>query len=135
MASPTSSDEIQKGSVAAVSEQRQPDTQAELANERTYLSWLRTGLALMAVGVAAERVLPAEGIIWARQLIGVSLIFAGVLTAGLARWRWERVDRAVRAGDPIPRPNLGYLVTAAIVLNGLATIVLLLRADAGLTGH
>jgi len=126
----TSYDEIQKGSVAAVSEQRRPDTQAELANERTYLAWLRTGLALMAVGVAAERVLPAEGIIWARQLIGVSLIFAGVLTAGLARWRWQRVDRAVRAGDPIPRPNLGYLVTAAIVLNGLATIVLLLRADA-----
>ena len=130
MASPTSSDEIQKGSVAAVSEQRRPDTKAELANERTYLAWLRTGLALMAVGVAAERVLPAEGIIWARQLIGVSLILAGVLTAGSARWRWQRVDRAVRAGDPIPRPNLGYLVTAAIVLNGLATIVLLLRADA-----
>ena len=131
VASSTSSDEIQKGSVAAVSEQRRPDTQAELANERTYLSWLRTGLALMAVGVAAERVLPAEGIIWARQLIGVSLIFAGVLTAGLARWRWQRVDRAVRAGGPVPRPNLGYLVTAAIILNGLATIVLLLRADAG----
>ena len=130
MASPTSSDEIQKGSVAAVSEQRRPDTRAELANERTYLAWLRTGLALMAVGVAAERVLPAEGIIWARQLIGVSLILAGVLTAGLARWRWQRVDRAVRAGDPIPRPNLGYLVTAAMVLYGLATIVLLLRADA-----
>ena len=127
----TSYDEIQKGSVAAVSEQRRPDTQAELANERTYLAWLRTGLALVAVGVAAERVLPAEGIIWARQLIGVSLILAGVLTAGLARWLWQRVDRAVRAGGPIPRPNLGYLVTAAIVLNGLATIVLLLRADAG----
>ena len=127
----TSYDEIQKGSVAAVSEQRRPDTQAELANERTYLAWLRTGLALVAVGVAAEQLLPAEGVIWARQLIGVSLILAGVLTAGLARWRWQRVDRAVRAGDPIPRPNLGYLVTAAIVLNGLATIVLLLRADAG----
>jgi len=130
VASPTSSDEIQKGSVAAVSEQRRPDTQAELANERTYLAWIRTGLALMAVGVAAERVLPAEGIIWARQLIGVSLILAGVLTAGLARWRWQRVDRAVRAGDPIPQPALGYLVAAAIVVNGLATIVLLLRADA-----
>jgi putative membrane protein len=117
--------------VAAVSEQRRPDTQAELANERTYLAWLRTGLALMAVGVAAERVLPAEGIIWARQLIGVSLILSGVLTAGLARWRWQRVDRAVRAGRPVPPPMIGYLVAAAIVVNGLATIVLLLRADAG----
>jgi len=128
---PTGHDEIQKGRVAAVSEGRRPDAQAELANERTYLAWLRTGLALVAVGVAAEQVLPAEGIIWARQLIGVSLILAGVLTAGLARWRWQAVDRAVRAGRPIPQPILGYVVGTAIVLGGLATIVLLLRADAG----
>jgi inner membrane protein YidH len=114
-----------------VSEERQTDTQAALANERTYLAWLRTGLALVAVGVAAERVLPAEGIIWARQLIGVSLILAGVLTAALARWHWRRVDRALRAGRPIPRPILGYVVAAAIVVDGLAAIVLLLRADAG----
>ena len=114
-----------------VSEEHRPDAEAELANERTYLSWLRTGLALVAVGVAAEQVLPAEGIIWARQLIGVSLILAGVLTAGLARWRWQTVDRAMRAGRRIPQPILGYVVGAAIVLGGLATIVLLLRADAG----
>ena len=81
--------------------------------------------------VAAEQVLPAEGIIWARQLIGVSLILAGVLTAGLARWRWRTVDRAMRAGRRIPQPILGYVVGTAIVLGGLATIVLLLRADAG----
>jgi putative membrane protein len=117
--------------VTVVSEGRRPDTQAELANERTYLAWLRTGLALVALGVAAERVLPAEGIIWARQLVGITLILAGVLTAGLARSRWQAVDRAVRTGRPIPRPILGYVVAAVIVLDGLATIVLLLRADAG----
>jgi putative membrane protein len=116
--------------VAAVSEDPRPDTQSELANERTYLAWLRTGLALVAVGVAAEQLLPAKGIIWARQLIGVTLILAGVLTAGLARWRWRRVDRAMRSGRPIPGPILGYLVATAIVLDGLAAIVLLLRADA-----
>ena len=93
---------MQKGRVVAVSEEHRPDAQAELANERTYLAWLRTGLALVAIGVAAEQVLPAEGIIWARQLIGVSLILAGVLTAGLARWRWQTVDRAMRAGRRIP---------------------------------
>jgi uncharacterized membrane protein YidH (DUF202 family) len=75
-----------------VSEGRRPDTQAELANERTYLAWLRTGLA---------------------------------------RLRWHSVDRALRAGRPIPHPILGYLVATVIVVDGLATIVLLLRADAG----
>ena len=69
-----------------MSEERRPDTQAELANGRTYLAWLRTGLALVASGVAAERVLPAEGILWARQLIGVSLILAGVVTAVGPTW-------------------------------------------------
>jgi putative membrane protein len=117
--------------VAVVSEEHRPDAEAELANERTYLSWLRTGLALVAAGLGAERILPAEGIVWARQVIGVSLILAGVLTAGLARWRWRAVDRAMRAGGPMPQPVLGYVVGAAIVLGGLATIVLLLRADAG----
>jgi inner membrane protein YidH len=117
--------------VAAVSEQHQPNTQDQLANERTYLAWLRTGLALAAAGLAAERILPAEGIIWARQLIGISVILAGVLTAGLARWRWQTIDRALRTGRPIPQPILGNLVGAVIVLGGLATIVLLLRPDAG----
>jgi hypothetical protein len=78
--------------MAVVGEGGRPDTQAELANERTYLAWLRTGLALVVAGVAAERVLPAEGIIWARQLIGVTLILAGVVTAALARRRWHSVD-------------------------------------------
>jgi putative membrane protein len=117
--------------VAVVGEGCRPNTEAELANERTYLAWLRTGLALVAVGVAAEQVLPAEGIIWARQLIGVSLILAGVLTASLARWRWQTVDRAMRAGRSIPRPALGNVVAAVIALAGLATIMLLVRADAG----
>jgi putative membrane protein len=117
--------------MTVVSEGRRPDTQAELANERTYLAWLRTGLALVAAGVAAERILPAEGIIWARQLIGVTLILAGVVTAALARRRWQSVDRALRAGRPIPHPLAGYMVATVIVVDGLATIVLLLRADAG----
>jgi uncharacterized membrane protein YidH (DUF202 family) len=113
-------------------ERRVPAGHAGRTRERADLPRLASHrLALVAVGVAAERVLPAQGTIWARQLIGVSLILAGVLTAGLARRRWRMVDRAVRAGHAIPRPILGYVVAAAIVVDGLATIVLLLRADAG----
>lgn len=87
-----------------MSEERRPDTQAGLANGRTYLAWLRTGLALVAAGVAAERVLPAEGILWARQLIGVSLILAGVVTAALARRRWHSGYRDCRGRLGHDRP-------------------------------
>ena len=41
------------------------------------------------------------------------------------------IDRAMRAERRIPQPILGYVVAAIVVLDGLATIVLLLRADAG----
>jgi uncharacterized membrane protein YidH (DUF202 family) len=53
-----------------------------------------------------------------------------VVTAALARHRWHSVDRALRGGRPIPHPILGYMVAAEMVVDGLATIVLLLRADA-----
>ena len=114
-----------------VGEGGRPDTQAELANERTYLAWLRTGLALVAACVAAERILPAEGIIWARQLIGVTLILAGVVTAALARRRWQSVDRALRGGRPILHPILGYMVAAVIVWMAWPRSCCCFRADAG----
>jgi putative membrane protein len=107
-----------------------PDARYELANERTYLAWLRTGLALVAAGVAAERLLPAAGVEWVRQAIGVSLVLAGAITVGLARRRWSAVDLAMKAGRGIPRSNLGYLIAATIVLDGLAAVFLMIRADA-----
>jgi putative membrane protein len=107
-----------------------PDPRYELANERTYLAWLRTGLALVAAGVAAERLLPAAGVDWVRQVIGVSLVLVGALSAGLARRRWAAVDLAMKAGRGIPRSNLGYLIAATIVVDGLAAVFLMIRADA-----
>jgi len=121
---------VGQGSRMAEGEERRTDTPSQLANERTYLAWLRTGLALVASGVAADRALPVGGIILARQVVGVTLILAGVLVAAFARRQWRAVDHAVRAGRPLPRPFLGYLVAAVIVADGLVTIVLLLRADA-----
>jgi putative membrane protein len=109
---------------------RAPDARYELANERTYLAWLRTGLALVAAGVAAERLLPAAGVDWVRQVIGVSLVLVGALSAGLARRRWAAVDLAMKAGQGIPRSNLGYLISGTIVVDGLAAVFLMIRADA-----
>jgi putative membrane protein len=104
------------------------DTQFELANERTYLAWLRTGLAMVAAGVAADRLLPVVGVGWVREVIGITMVLAGAITAGFARRRWESVDRAVKAGEPVPRPLLGYLVATAIVVNGLAAMFLMIRS-------
>ncbi len=111
-----------------MSDQWGHDPRFDLANERTYLAWLRTGLALVAAGVAAERVLPAQGVTWARLLIGVTLALAGIVTAALARRRWEAIGRALRDGTPLPRPLLGYLISGAVVVTGIGAVILMIRS-------
>lgn len=59
----------------------EPDPRFSLANERTYLAWLRTSLGLIASGIAVERLLPELGIAGARQAIGISLVALGAPAA------------------------------------------------------
>jgi putative membrane protein len=114
-----------------VSEQRGPEVQFQLANERTYLAWLRTSLALVASGVAAARLLSGQTLRWAWETVGVLLILAGVATAAVARRRWRAMDDAVRAGRPLPAPGIAVIIAGVIVLCGLITTALLLWTDPG----
>ena len=114
-----------------MSEQRSPEAQFQLANERTYLAWLRTALALVASGVAAARLLAGQSVHWAWETVGVLLILAGVVTAALARRRWRAMDAAAREGKPLPAPGIALMIAGIIVLCGLITTVLLLGTDRG----
>ena len=114
-----------------MSERRDPEVQFQLANERTYLAWLRTALALVASGVAAARLLAGQTFRWAWETVGVLLILAGVVTAALARRRWRAMNEAIRRGEPLPAPGLAILIAAVIVLCGLIIIALLLWSDPG----
>jgi len=114
-----------------VSERPVPEAQFQLANERTYLAWLRTSLALVAAGVAAARLLSGQTLRWAWETVGILLIMAGVVTAALARRRWRAMDAAARAGEPLPAPNVAVMIAGVIVVCGLITIALLLGTDPG----
>ena len=102
----------------------EPDARFSLANERTFLSWIRTGLALSAAGVALEALdLPiAGGLRLASALI---LVCLGVATPVLAWLRWAALERGMRLSRPLPSPLLGPVLTAgtavasALVLIGL----------------
>lgn len=102
----------------------EPDARFSLANERTFLSWIRTGLAMSAAGVALEAVnLPiAAGLRLASALI---LVCLGVATPLLAWLRWASLERGIRLSRPLPSPLLGPLLTvgtavaSALVLIGL----------------
>lgn len=93
----------------------EPDPRFSLANERTFLAWVRTALAMLAGGVALHALnLPATA--WVRTTLAVLLVVLGGLVTVLAMVRWARVERAMRTRSPLPAFSLGYLLTGAVVL-------------------
>lgn len=85
-----------------VEEEFEPDYRFTLANERTFLAWLRTALALLAAAVAVVQLVPEFAIPGARHVVGGLLAALAVITAGAGLHRWEQVDHAIRRGLPLP---------------------------------
>jgi putative membrane protein len=105
----------------------EPDPRFSLANERTFLAWVRTSLAFSAAGVALEALsLPIHpGFRLAASLL---LIGLGILVAVHAWWRWGQVERAVRCAAPLPAPVLTVLIAAgAGVVAVLVLVGILVR--------
>ncbi|GAA1018763.1 hypothetical protein Aple_026210 [Acrocarpospora pleiomorpha] len=104
----------------------EPDPRFSLANERTFLAWIRTSLALVAAGVAlkAVRVPLASGF----QVVSTVLLVAlGLLAAGQGWLGWVRAERALRENRALPGPSLGAVVTVGVVIAaGLVGLGLLL---------
>lgn len=102
----------------------EPDPRFTLANERTFLAWVRTALAMLAGGVALHALaLPSTE--WIRTTLAVLLVVLGGLVTLLALVRWARVERAIRTRQALPSFSLGYLLTAAVVV-GAALLALAL---------
>ncbi|GAA2015589.1 MULTISPECIES: YidH family protein [Nocardioides] len=109
-------------------EGQEPDPRYVLANERTFLAWVRTSLALLAGGVALSSLGVPEPT-WLRLTLVVVLVLLGGLTTAVALARWARVERAMRTGRPLPAFGLGLLMTAAVVgVSLLLAVVVLLSA-------
>src|SRR5215212_6695060 len=83
----------------------EPDPRFSLANERTFLAWMRTSLALSAAGVALEALdLPiGPGL---RLACAVLLIGLGLLAPVQAWFGWAATERALRRSRPLPAPRL-----------------------------
>ena len=109
-------------------EEQQPDYRMTLAAERTYLAYVRTGLALTAAGVAVAGALPHAGAEGLRRTLGVALIVIGGALFASARFRWAAVNRAMQRGEPLPPPRLGLAVSVVLVLVAAASIVVAILA-------
>lgn len=104
----------------------EPDPRFTLANERTFLAWIRTGLALIAGAVALEgfSINLDEGV---RGVLAVVLICVGAAVSVGAGVRWLRVERAMRQGRSLPFPALIPFLVLATVLAAVILLVLVSR--------
>ncbi len=102
----------------------EPDVRFTYANERTFLAWNRTALALVATGVAATQLLPALDLEFGRRLLGLPLIAMGGALAVFSYFRWEANERAMRLGRPLPPSPLPRLVAIGIAVVAILAIVL-----------
>jgi putative membrane protein len=103
----------------------EPDYRFTLANERTFLAWIRTALALIAGGVAVVQLVPAFGIPGVRHGLGTALATAGGLLAVLAVVRWQRVQAAMRRGSDLPRSRMPVLLGAVILAVAVLVIIVI----------
>ena len=115
-----------------LSDQGRPDDDRELdvrfsyANERTFLAWIRTSLALVTAGLAITQLLPPFDFPGGRRLIGLPLIGLGVVIALSSFRNWQQNERAMRAGRDLPRsmlPRLAALVVSIVAVTGLVLVV------------
>ena len=96
----------------------EPDPRFSLANERTFLAWIRTSLALIAAGVALEALqLPIRADF---RVYSASVFIVLGLIAPVHAWiSWMRTERAMRKHRPLPAPALSGLLAVGVVVAGL----------------
>src|SRR5712691_6590933 len=98
--------------------------QEHLANERTFLAWIRTTIALISLGFVLARVGPwisngAKAATASAKLspVGVGLIIFGSVITLLAAWRYDAVNREIEAGlVKTDRALVWFVATAVTVL-------------------
>ncbi|GAA2943935.1 DUF202 domain-containing protein [Microbacterium luteolum] len=98
------------------------DARFTLANERTFLAWVRTGLALIAGGVALE-LLGLDLHPGLRLAASLVLVTAGTVIPALAWLGWCRTERALREDTALPGSALSALLAAVVAVAGALVLL------------
>jgi putative membrane protein len=106
------------------SEGSEPDYRFTLANERTFLAWMRTALGLLAGGVAVRQLINPFDVVGGRTLLALLAIGGSVVLVVAGYLRWVGVQRAVRRGEPLPPAHLVPLLVVGLLAIAAVTFVL-----------
>ncbi len=106
-------------------EEQEPDYRFTLANERTFLAWMRTSLALLAAGVAVVQLVPHFWVAGARTTVGVALGLLSVVVSVGGVLRWRSVQLAMRQQRPLPSTRITWVLAGALAALAVVAVVLL----------
>jgi len=106
---------------------KSPDYRFTLANERTYLAWIRTAVTLLAVAIGIDQLTPDLAEPTIRILISVCLCLSAGLLSIFAYIRWSHNEQSIRKNQELKYTGFLKLVSAILFLLVLAiTLVIIL---------
>jgi putative membrane protein len=108
-----------------------PDYRFTLANERTFLAWLRTGMALLAGAVALAGLIHDFGPRPVRIGISALLVTLSFTVTVGAYERWERAERALRENRPLPTDPMPRILVSGLGIIMVAAAALIFLAEIG----
>jgi putative membrane protein len=106
-------------------EGEEPDYRFSLANERTFLAWVRTALALLAGGVVLEQFSSQIGPHVVIVILAIALSVIAAVLSAIAFVRWRANEIAMRHGRRLPS-TIAIPLLSAVVLAVAAVIAILL---------
>ena len=130
-----------------VSEGKKPDKvlnrRVHMANERTFLAWIRTGIGIMAFGFVVEKfalftkqmsfilgksaqevtLIPSHGY---SAMLGILLVGLGALMGALAFIRFKKVEKQIDEDSWHPSSLLDALLTISVLAVGILLVVYLI---------
>ena len=110
-------------------DETEPDARFTYANERTFLAWNRTALALVIAGLAIIQLLPPfPGVPGGRHMLALPLLALGAILPVASYLEWSRNQRAMRRGEPLPRSPIPRILTGVITAVAVAAAVLVVIA-------
>lgn len=117
------------------------------ANERTFLAWLRTSIALIGFGIAIARfglfLRQIQGAVTQKPIatnhflssenLGVSLVIFGIIVISLAAWRYNQVFWQIERGNYRPNRWLVWMMAGVVTILGSLSIPLVLWRDSSIS--
>lgn len=102
------------------------DYRFTLANERTFLAWIRTALGLLAGGVAVQTLADQFATSSLRRITATACAALAMVIAAVAHRQWRRVQAAMTRGAALPNSALIPVVAVGVtVVAGTAAVAVL----------